>query len=207
MSGTISLIAGGWSFRHVDHKKVPGQVIAVNDTLLHLRAPIHSVISMDRLWTENRWEHVTTMRHQTYVRASSLKNVRIPEQPWSWLHKFECDRMRTTFGETPSQLNGRNSGACGMNLAFVRKPDTLFLFGFDMCVSPEGKAHWYPAYDWVYKGDKGGTGKRTYLEWATDFRDYRRQFDEIGCKVVNVSLASQITAFERVSAEEVGCGL
>lgn len=201
----LSVIGGGWSFGEVDHRKVPGTVIAVNDTLLHFRSQIGYVVSMDRLWTENRWESMKARCVTAYLRRSSLKKITVGEMWLPWLHTFECDRMSTTFSNTHTQLNGRNSGACALNLAYTLRPTELYLFGFDMCRDAENKAYWYPGYEWTGKGDKGGTGQRTYEAWATDFAHYAEQFKELGTRVFNVSPSSKITAFERVSAKDIGC--
>lgn len=202
MSGVISIVGGGWSMLRVDHRKIPGDVIAVNDSVLHLKRQIDNVVSMDRLWTEGRWATLLFRRVKTYVRRSSLKNIPVDE--WAqgeWLHPFECDRFTTKFSETVEALNGRNSGACAMNLAYVLRPRQLFLFGFDMRPSPNNIDYWYPKYEWKGKP----TGQAAYSEWARDFKAYADQFKEIGTKVVNVSPTSMITAFERVSPEEVQC--
>lgn len=199
----VSVIAGGWSFREVAHSRVPGWVIAVNDAMLWLQRPVNSIVTMDRLWIENRWESCEHRGIETYARENTLKNIR--ERP-EWLHPYKCDRQTTLFGGLdPLTLNGRNSGACAINLAHIMHPTELYLFGFDMCRSPEGKAHWYKPYEWGNKGDAGQTGTGAYREWARDFAAYASQFEDIGTKVYNVSPDSAITAFKKVSAEEIGC--
>lgn len=201
----ISLIAGGWSFREVDHKKVPGNVVVVNDGLLYFRNTISAVVSMDRLWVEGRWQHLLNFGYSAFLRRSCMKNIKgWQENGWGWLHLFECDRFTTQFGTTQSQLNGRNSGACALNYVYLQRPTELYLFGFDMCLSPEGKAHWYPIYPWVNR-ERGATGAGSYREWANDFEAYARQFEAIGTRVYNVSPYSRITAWPLVSARELGC--
>lgn len=204
-NGVYSIVAGGWSFAGFDHKMVPGAVIAVNDTLLHFKSELSYVVSMDRLWTEQRWENLKTRAIPAYLRRSSFKNIPIVDAYQEWLHTFECERMNTTFGDTATQLNGRNSGACAMNLAYTLRPRELYLFGFDMCRSPKGEAYWYPGYKWTGKGDKGGTGNRTYDEWVTDFKRYAEQFAAIGTRVWNVSPASKIDVFPKISNEDLRC--
>jgi hypothetical protein len=119
---------------------------------------------------------------------------------------YECDINQREFGQDDENLNGRNSGACALNLAYVRRPTALFLFGYDMGLSPDGKAHWYPHYPWS-KGRQGNTGHQTYLKWASDCVEYKKQFDAIGCRVYNVSKGDTLGTFERVSAEELGCAI
>lgn len=216
---TISVVGGGWSFleQGIDHNKLPGGVIAVNDAMLHLSCKLDSIVSMDRLWTEHRWTTLDRLRVDTFIRTSALKNIpqwgdiAYPEghNKRSWLYPFQCVRIPIFVqpGKMPLSLNGTNSGGCALNLAFIRKPEELYLFGFDMNRSPEGRAHWYPAYEWVTQGAKGATGTGSYRKWAQEFEVIAQQFREIGTRVYNVSPTSAITAFKRVSAGEIGCTL
>lgn len=206
MHEVISVIGGGWSMTEVDHMKIPGEKIAVNDALIHLRCRIDYVLSMDRLWTENRWPHLELLHRPTFVRPGCLKNI--PKPVPYWLNVFGCDINSTYFNDDTHILNGRNSGACAINLAFVLNPRKIYLFGFDMCRSPEGNAYWYPPYPWAAQhGDKGATSVKRYQEWVSDFAHYAQQFKQAGIEVVNVSKHSKILAFPQVSPEEVGCAL
>lgn len=209
MDDEISIVGGGWSMTEVNHMKIPGQVIAVNDALIHLRCPIDYVVSMDRLWTEHRWQHLELLHRPTFVRPSCLKNT--PKPAPYWLHTFACDINSTFFGEEPiggvMMLNGRNSGACALNLAYALKPRKVNLFGFDMCRSPEGNAYWYPPYPWVDHGNKGATSVKRYEEWVNDFAHYAMQFRQAGIEVVNVSKHSKILSFKQISPGEIGCAL
>jgi hypothetical protein len=202
---TVSIVAGGWSFREVNHHKVPGEVIAINDafTYLHEEVAISAIVSMDRLWTENRWGDMATLQHDAYLRRSTLKNVGLRSA--TWLHPYENGNDGRVLSDMqhPLTLNGQNSGACGVNLGYQWRPKQLFLFGFDMCLSPEGDAHWHPPYPWG-KGKQGNTGAGSYSNWASHFATYAKQFEAVGTKVYNVSIHSLITAFERISAQELG---
>lgn len=195
----VSIVAGGWSFREVDHSKIPGQIIAVNDSLVYLERKPDYVLSMDRLWTENRWEQIKTAAAQTFIRRSALKKV-YPSPEWTWFHKFENRNDGSPLSPDAVVLNGASSGACAMNLAFCLQPSHLYMFGFDMCLSPDGKAHWYPQYPWAKKEGSG------YQSWPHDFNLYAAQFRARGVHVVNVSRYSKIISFPKISAKEMGVG-
>lgn len=204
-SRIVSIVAGGWSFEAVNHSKVPGTVIGVNDTLIAWRGAkdLDAVVSMDRLWTEHRWPLIIERKLPTYLRVSSLK--RIPYGDHDWLHPYECSTTNLAFSTDKKVLNGRSSGATAVNLAYTMKPNILYLFGFDMGLGPRGVAHWYQPYPWT-KGIKGNTGAKTYQNWVHDFELYKQFFDTIGTKVYNVSPQSSIRTFQRVSAADIGCG-
>jgi hypothetical protein len=54
MLETSRVVAGGWSVSQVDLSRIPGTIIAINDSAIHLPR-FDIVVSMDRLWTEHRW--------------------------------------------------------------------------------------------------------------------------------------------------------
>lgn len=195
----VSVVAGGWSFREVNHYKIPGHVIAVNDAAVWLLSRPNEVLSMDRLWTEKRWEKLEELCVRTNIRREALKNV--PWQNRPWCGAFDCDinSSQFTFETIPPRYNGGNSGQCAVARAYVLRPSTLYLFGFDMCRGPRDEAYWYPPYPWARaQGTAGKDG------WVRQLNAAAQQFKDMGTDVVNVSLTSRVTAFRKVSAKELG---
>lgn len=198
----VSVVAGGWSVEDVDHLKIPGLVIAVNDAALYL-SRYDVAVSMDRLWLTGRWNTMMQNRRPLYARASALKGVPVPTPAPSWLRTFECDRAAHSFSFHPSALNGSNSGTCALNYAHTLRPDLLYLFGFDMCRHPTTQApYWYPVYPWA--NPRGGTKDGKYAEWSREFEWVKNEFDSIGTSVYNVSPRSLVTAFHKVTPSEAG---
>lgn len=196
----ISVVGGGWSFASVDHNAVPGEIIAINEAGLLLETPVKATVTMDRLWTEGRWEQLCSRRKRTHIRRSALQNIDWMTKPWA--HMFECDHTSVEFSEEIDRLNGTNSGTCGLNLAYIMRPKFLYVFGFDMCRSPSDKAYWYPPYPWA--PPQGATKASKYNTWAAEFNQIALAFASIGTKVVNVSEHSKIACWPRVSAKELG---
>lgn len=198
----VSIVAGGWSFSQVPHELVPGTVICVNDAALYFRGKISAVVSMDRLWTEGRWDFLCSMMLPSYVRKSALQNL--DWRGFPWVRCFECDhetvqfageeqhRISETFSENPGTLNGTNSAACAQNLAYLMSPRELYLFGFDLQRGPAGQTHWYPPYPWA---PGGATTSGKYREWSRQHAKMALQFESIGCRVRNVSNRSLIEAY------------
>ena len=193
---TVSVLGGGWSARAYDVNRLPGEVIGVNDSMIRARCDYG--VSMDRLWTENRWAAVERKARENalrvvYIRRAALANI--PIRP-TFLAPFENDHKSVDF--TPrgtSRLNGTNSGACALNLAANFNPRRILLFGFDMNRSPQGDAYWYPPYEWGKP--KGNTGAGTYEAWAAEFEQIAAQFKARGVEVVNCSPSSAIKAFPK----------
>lgn len=188
----VSIVAGGWSVKQVDQSAIPGFIIGINDAALCLPR-VDAVVSMDRLWTEHRWEQLRQLRVNAYIRKAALKNIK--DRSWPWLHVFECDHTSVVFSSHANVLNGTNSGVCGLNLGWQIAPRELYLFGFDMQAGPKGELHWYPDYPWETKGTKAGK----FAEWAGEFRQIAHQFEELGTRVFNVSDCSRIVAFSKMS--------
>lgn len=210
----VTVVGGGHSAAKVDLEKLAGHVIAVNDAALHLPR-WNTLVSMDRLWCENRLPEVARQLNQLpgtlrnaraiYCRSNALQNIRplalgFPRE----IVPFDCDHETDTFTDAELarqgdvlRLNGRNSGACALNLAFHFAPRRLFLVGFDMNKARDGRAYWYPPYPWT--GGREGSGARKYSEWAAGFAYMSTAFGLIGCEVFNVSPASAITAFPKIT--------
>ena len=211
MTDVVSIVAGGWSFYEVDHRKIPGYVVAVNGAAQHLRCRIHAVVTMDRLWAQDAWPWIVEQHRDKggplwsfHARTHAVKNIPLEErQDAPWLRVFEnWNTVGKPMSDDVARLNGRNSGACALNLAYQARPRQVYLFGFDMCLSKKGLAYWYPHYAWTKKS--GGTGKSKMIAWARDFDAMARQFADAGVKVTNVSAGTIIRSFPRVTPKEMG---
>lgn len=195
MHETVCVVGGGWSAAQLDLQHLPGIVIGVNESGVLI--PCKYAVSMDRLWTESRWPKLAERAGQAYIRDAALKNVR--ERP-DWLHVFNCDYKRAIFSDDPATLNGTNSGFCALNLAYILSPLRIFLIGFDMNRSPEGRAYWHAPYPWT--DPQGATKPGKYTEWAGQFADAARAFRARNIEVFNVSATSAITAFAKIAPKQ-----
>jgi hypothetical protein len=197
MKGAITIVAGGFSASLVDLKSLPGFVIAVNDAAIY--APkIDCVVSMDRLWTEARFDIVSKFGVPVYLRRSTLKNVK-----WEGVEcvtRFECDHNSTTLSDEPGILNGTHSGFCALNLAYSMRPRQIYLVGFDMQRGPRGEQHWYPPYPW----SKNSTGQGRLTEWGGQFRQASMQLTAAGIKTAYVAASSRPFPFAWISPSQLG---
>ena len=184
MTDTITIVAGGWSASRFNLAKLPGQIIAVNDSARYLpRCDI--AISMDRLWAENRVEQIKRLGIPLWLRRSASRSI----EDFPLLTRFDNDHESTTLSDAPGVLNGTHSGFCALNLAYQMKPRAIILIGFDMAHGPRGERHWFPDYPWK---NGGGSSVGKLAEWATQFETAARQL-----------LASQIAVY--VAGKTPGC--
>lgn len=193
-SGDVSIVAGGWSVRNIALDRLCGVIIGVNDAAVNLpRADI--VVSMDRKWVEYRWPWIASERAPlAWLRRSAVQNI--PRPLPSFVRVFECDNESSLFSAEPDRLNGTNSGACALNLAWKMKPRRVFLLGFDMCRDAFGHAYWHAPYPW---NPNGATTDGKYQAWAGQFKAAARAFEKAGVEVFNVSSASLITNFPKMT--------
>lgn len=198
--GQITIVAGGWSVRDVSLSRLSGQVIGVNDAACNLPV-VDIVVSMDRLWAEHRWSWLCRRAGNTWLRRSAVQNIDAAQEIAArWLHVFDCDHESTSFSDVPEVLNGPHSGFCALNLAYQLRPSRLYLLGFDMCRDSRGRASWHAPYSWAQVA--GATSNGKYAAWAKQFGEAAALFASIGCDVWNVSPASAITSFAKMTPRE-----
>lgn len=206
---SITVVGGGWSALHLRLAKLRRPIIAVNDAACFLPIYADIVVSMDRLWTESRWKWLARREGPTWIRASALQNIPLPELEKAqninrWLTRFACDNESSMMIErdeySQASLNGTNSGMCAVNLAYQMRPDKVYLVGFDMNRSPQGRPYWHAPYPWTHHA--GATSNGKYADWATQFETIAAQFRAAGIRVFNVSETSAITAFKKIKPAE-----
>lgn len=178
----VSIIGGGWSAKNIDLANLPGLIICVNDAAMH--APRCDVIvSMDRLWLENRWAALEYLQLPTFVRLSAMYNM-LPNLKREWVNPFENRHERSEFGSHPCTLHGPNSGQCALNLGWILRPRRIHLVGFDMGRAKDGESYWFPAYSWAREG--GATSNKRYAEWATSWKHGLQQCRDAGIEVIRL---------------------
>jgi len=194
-----TILAGGFSASRVDLRRLPGTVIAVNDSMLY--APKWDIgVSMDRLWSENRWGIVIEKTTKPiWLRTGTLKNVRATD--CDHVMQYENDHTSTTLSEDPRVLNGTHSGFCALNLAYHLRPSELYLVGFDMQLGPRGERHWHPDYPWK---SGGGSGPAKLFEWSTQIKTAIEQLSKAQIATFVVSRDSTIRGFKRVEPSSLG---
>lgn len=195
----IFLIAGGPSVADYDLQafRSYGELAGVNDCGF-LIPGVSTILTMDRLWTENRWDRIRELDKILIVRKSVWDrfNTKIEAdlvQPPSGLmiKSIPMNHLETELSLNVHQLNGRNSGFCAFNWAVLQNPAEIYLFGFDMG-AVNAKRHWHEPYPW----SPDVTDR--YRQWAKDFDQAKKVCDMLDIKVYNCSASSTITAFPRL---------
>lgn len=189
----VIVIAGGWScsqYKRVKSLIKYGHVIGVNDAAVH--AEVHTAVTMDREWLENRIDVMDEYMLPTWYRECTAKNVK----PGPLHHSYKGNIKPLEMSQDCAELWGDNSGAVALNLAYLMRPKKCYLFGYDMQKGPSGESHWYKPYQWK---NGGGSKPSALANWARGFNVKAAQFEKAGIKVYNVNPRSLITAFQTMS--------
>lgn len=196
MGSDIIIIAGGPSVSTMPCHELEnyGHVIGVNESAYLL--PCHEALSMDRLWMEARYKFLKEKKVRTHFRMCAWRH---DAAEWPELSLFVGDVNANCLNENTGFLNGKNSGQCAINLAYQRRPDRIFLFGFDMHGS-----YFYKTDDLVSEKkkitNKAVSGKCNIRnEWFDFYPVAAKQLAKSGIKVYNVSTESKVEQFEKIS--------
>lgn len=198
MSSSKIIIGGGATVAEYRHRNLHcgAHVYGINDAALW--TDVHTVVTMDRLWFENRWPYLKAMQHSDiHIREGCDKNVKGHDA-----RVFK--HLRTDYlQKDPGTLAGSNSGACALNLAYQQseRGDNIFLLGFDMCKGPKGEPYWYPPYPWTQP--EGATKPGHFSDWATEMARFHAQFLIDGINVYNVTHRSQLMAFPKIDFRQM----
>lgn len=194
MHDTVILLASGPSVKQYNLRNLEsrGTLIAISGAALYVKP--HIAFTMDRLVAElcyPLWLIQGVPR--ILIRECIVKNFKV--EPHS-TQLFQHDGPATQMTLAPGKLNGSNTGACALNLAYQMTPRRVFLLGYDMQRGPLNEPYWHPPYPW----NTAGAAKNGKLaEWALEFREIARQFRACGIQVFNVNHRSKIDAFQTIS--------
>jgi len=98
----------------------------------------------------------------------------------------------------PDSVNsGGSSGFGALNVAFIKRPSEVYLFGFD---HHQIKGQWHAEVR--HYRQKRNQSPIRWKQWARSYETAADQFAEIGVPVYNASPDSGIQAFERMSQDE-----
>jgi hypothetical protein len=115
----------------------------------------------------------------------------------SWIKTVVRD---SGFGisKTPDKVFwNKSSGGAAINLAVHLGAKNIVLLGFDMFVEPNSKPNWHDEHE--VDIDKKDSPYKAMLE---AFPVIKKDADKLGIKIVNTSLDSEITCFEKMTLQQ-----
>lgn len=184
----VFLVGGGSSLKGFDFTRLRERVVvAVNDALLYLPWAT-AVFSIDAQWVENRLHQLRTFAGSKYLAISPVNGLEA-----NYLQKVRGLELSEQW---PVVHAAGNSGYGALNLAVLKGAKRIVLLGYDFY---SAKQHWHAGYRWVSTSAEDGV----YAHWAEHFTSALPQLNRLGVEVLNASPKSLITAFPKVSIDEV----
>lgn len=198
----VSIVATGPSAIDCGALEAEGTIIAVNEAMNHV-PQFHIGLTMDGLFAMNTLPKIMEAFNDRiyFVRLSAHRHmVEYTERRWPDVKVYCCDITATDFYRKKREwqtnafvLNGDHSGYNALALAHYLQPKEVRLYGFDLGAQLD---HFFGGYPWHGTGSRNTHAK--FEKWRNDMHAARVQFDDIGCRVLNMNPRSSITAFEKV---------
>jgi len=189
---TMFIVAGGASLMALDFDRLIGKKhIALNFSLRFCPQADILYFTDAHFFRENREE---IEAHAAPWKASGHINQE-PGTP-DWLHVYRLS-AREGFDPDPTALrHGNTSTYAAMHLCAHIGVKRIVLLGVDMCLSPEGRTHYYDGHEYPERS-------YVYVECMVPFfAGLYQPFKNMGIEVLNASPKSQLKIWPRISLEE-----
>lgn len=185
---TAVIIASGPSAGRENLEPLAGwPVIAVNDCWrLYPDAAI--LYACDEQWWDRYHRDTENFTGQRWTQSR--------EAAQKYFLEYIEGRSGAGFSTTSGLiLHNWNSGAQAMQLAWQFGARRLVLVGFD-CGPMDGKVHWFGDHP------RGLINESPWQMFVTGFEQMAKDCKEAGIEVINTSLRSKLSAFEKMSLVE-----
>lgn len=198
--GTVAIVGGGPSLKGFDFARLKGRarVLAVNASIFDLPWADHG-FTIDRRAARNWWPRLVTevtMPLTFAVPDPWLVNFASPPRPgMSFIKRVQGE----AFTAWPHLVSaGGTSGFGALHYAFLRGAKRIVLLGFDYAPS---NGHWHHNEQHYHFAQR--QIEADWARWAKAFDGAAGVLKAHGVEVLNASPRSAITAFEKISLQEV----
>lgn len=223
--GEVWILGGGPSL--IDNFEIPQNVVRdVRSRKKEIEAyspylaALHSkhVIGINVAYKFGNWVDVCFFGDKPFFlkHRGGLSNFRklvvtcskkVGERNLGWVKYLPCEKehgkFKTGISTNPNQVCwNENSGAAAISLAAWLGVKRIILVGFDMTLSSlNGEQHFHNEYKEM--GRKIKKASLPFNKHLEPFDAIKRDADAMGIEILNVSLNSAITQFEKVHIKEL----
>ena len=186
------IIGGGDSLKSFDWNLLKSEnTIGCNDAFKHGVDVCKVCIFGDVKWFKAFELELHHYKGTVFTNATALYRTRLD---WLWVMK------RQPLGLYNDALGWNyNTGASAVNLALLLGAKRIFLLGFDMQLSKDGKINWH-----VNKLDKPKAVVKVFPDFLKGFKklaiDLKTKFP--GVEVINITDDSKLNEFPKVGVKE-----
>jgi len=184
----VFIIGGGDSLRGFNWSLLKDErTIGCNDAYKLGEETCKVCVFGDVKWFRKNESALAKYKGVVFTNANQLYRTRLP---WLWT----LQRKVTGLSRTKLAWNW-NTGAVAINLALLFGAKRIFLLGFDMQVSKNGRANWHSV-----KGSKPNT--EVYSKFLMGFMQLSIALKtKFNCEVINVTDNSNLDLFPKVACD------
>jgi len=186
----VYIIGGGTSLKHFDWNLLKSKLtIGCNDAFLHGKDICKICIFGDINWFRLFHDKLEQYDGAVFTNCGSLYKSKIP---WLWA------MPRIAKGVSHKALAwNKNTGALAINLALLLGAKRVFLLGFDMKLSKDGKANWHP-------NNINKPNKDIYSEFIKGCTNLKKALPKEfpGIDIYNVTDDSDLNIFPKIGTKE-----
>ena len=185
------IIGGGDSLKSFDWNLLRAEnTIGCNDAFLHGVDICKVCVFGDILWFKAFKRQLEQFKGTVFTNVQKLSKLRIN---WLWT----MDRAASGLHGKDDKSLGWNysTGALAVNLALLLGAKHIYLIGFDMQLSKDGKSNWH-----LNKIDKPDA--KIYTKFIKGFGKLNNELHKFpGVEIINVTDDSKLEVFPKVSVE------
>ena len=186
----VYIIGGGTSLESFNWNLLKSKLtIGCNDAFLHGKDICKICIFGDTKWFLANQEKLELYDGAVFTNCGKLYKSKIP---WLW----SMSRISRGLSQKALAWN-KNTGALAIHLSLLLGAKKVYLLGFDMKLSKNGKANWHPNHI-----DK--PNKDIYPEFIKGCENLKKALPKEfpGVEIFNVTDDSDLNVFPKISAKE-----
>lgn len=186
----VFIIGGGDSLRNFDwNLLISERTIGCNDAFLLGEKICKICIFGDASWFRKHEKELANYKGIVFTNAAQLYRTRLS---WLWT------AQRKVRGLSKRCIAWNDStGAAAVNLALLLGAKRIFLLGFDMRISKEGKNNWHSKTESNLKRNKY---EKFILGFTRLKLDLKKEFP--GCEIINVTDDSNLDVFQKIGCKQ-----
>jgi len=186
----VFIIGGGSSLKGFNWSLLENECTIGCNTAFTLGEKICKIcIFGDPKWFRKFQEELRIYKGVLFTSAGELRNTRLN---WLWT----LPRKSRGLGTTSLGWNC-NTGATAINLALILGAQRVFLLGFDMHLSKDGKSNWH---DRLLSKQKAVVYEKFIEAFTRVSMDLKKVFP--GKEVINITDDSDLDIFPKVGCEQ-----
>jgi len=186
----VFIIGGGNSLEHFDWNLLKAEnTIGCNDAFQHGKEICKICVFGDVRWFTTFEQELALYKGVVFTNSQQLQKTKLP---WLWT----MPRKGSGLHEDALGWNA-NTGAEAINLALLLGAKRIFLLGFDMHLSKDGKSNWH-------RNRLDKPNENIYSKFLRGFvalsKDLPKKFP--GVEIINVTDDSGLNLFPKIGIEE-----